>query len=418
MSSRVRIGALLCVIAFVLLGCSTANQTTHVTVDGATFPNTDAALTQIRLIHTNELAQISPVAARVGGTLLVALPSLERIQAAIAATPLGINPTIGKFVAESTSEGLDQSAQAVDRARIFDAVTITRSAVPEQAAAPANANYRLWVVLSPGGAVKWFLSRGGGPAKPIDFPAMPPNTGPKGVQRLNLFNALVTNAAADLGAAVARQPLPGIGPSSGTGFFINATGAMLTNNHVIDGCRTLKVILSDGAALDATPAGADRANDLAVIQVAGRHGPFAQFRSAPARQGEDIVVFGFPLAGVLSSHGNITTGIVSALTGLKDDSRLLQISAPIQPGDSGGPVFDTSGNVAAIATGKLNALGIAQVTHDIAQNVNFAIKADIAQSFLSANGISFSVAASKMPVHTEDISDRARSFTNMIQCQH
>jgi S1-C subfamily serine protease len=415
MLSYLRTGPLFGIIAVSLGSCAPPGQTNPASLGG--FSSEQAAINQVRLTHTNELAQMSAASVRVGGTLLVVLPTPERIQAAAAATPLNANPVLLKLLTDSFSEEIDEYARGLERARVFDAVTITRSATPEQVA-PASYAYRLWVGQAQGNALKWYLSRGGSAPKLIDYPNFPPNTGPKGIQRLTLFNALVTNAAADLGAPVPRQKLPGVGPSSGTGFFINASGAMLTNNHVVDGCLGLKVMLPNGAVSDATLTKADSANDLAVITVAGRSGPVAQFRTAPVRQGEDIIVYGFPLAGVLSSQGNITTGIVSALSGLKDDSRQVQISAPVQPGNSGGPVFDSSGNVVAIATGKLNTLGIAQVTQDIAQNVNFAIKAEIAESFLNSSGIAFSASSAKAPLHTEDISDRARSFTNMIQCQH
>ncbi len=100
------------------------------------------------------------------------------------------------------------------------------------------------------------------------------------------------------------------------------------------------------------------------------------------RQGEDIVVYGFPLPGVLSSGGNVSTGNVTALTGLGDDSRFLQISAPVQPGNGGGPLLDRSGNVVGVVVSKLNALSVASATGDVPQNVNFAIKASVALAFL------------------------------------
>jgi serine protease Do len=93
--------------------------------------------------------------------------------------------------------------------------------------------------------------------------------------------------------------------------------------------------------------------------------------------GESIFVYGFPLTGLLSSSGNFTVGTITSIAGLGDDSRIMQISAPVQPGNSGGPLLDRSGNVVGIIVSKLNALRLAQVTQDMAQNINFAIKASI-----------------------------------------
>src|SRR4029079_10829288 len=99
-----------------------------------------------------------------------------------------------------------------------------------------------------------------------------------------------------------------------------------------------------------------------------------RFVSGPVRAGEAIAVYGFPLAGVLSSTGNVVSGNVTALTGLGDDVRYFQISAPIQPGNSGGPLMDYSGLVVGIVNAKLNDLAFAKTTGDLPQNVNFAIK--------------------------------------------
>jgi S1-C subfamily serine protease len=78
-----------------------------------------------------------------------------------------------------------------------------------------------------------------------------------------------------------------------------------------------------------------------------------------------VIAYGFPLSGLLSSTGNATTGNISALGGIGDDPRHLQISAPVQPGNSGGPLVDMSGNVIGVIVSKLNALRVARVTADI-----------------------------------------------------
>jgi hypothetical protein len=84
-----------------------------------------------------------------------------------------------------------------------------------------------------------------------------------------------------------------------------------------------------------------------------------------ARVGENIFVYGFPLSGLLSSSGNFTVGNITSVAGLGDDSRIMQISAPVQPGNSGGPLLDRFGNVVGVVVSKLNALRLAQVTQEI-----------------------------------------------------
>ena len=75
-----------------------------------------------------------------------------------------------------------------------------------------------------------------------------------------------------------------------------------------------------------------------------------------ARQGENVEAFGYPLSQALTTSDNFTTGIVTALAGIGDDSRFYQISAPVQPGDSGGPLLDENGNLVGVVSSKLNFL--------------------------------------------------------------
>lgn len=133
--------------------------------------------------------------------------------------------------------------------------------------------------------------------------------------------------------------------------------------------------------------------------------------------GENISAFGFPLSGILATGGNFTTGSVSAIAGLGDDTRYLQITAPVQPGNSGGPVFDQDGNVVGVVVAKLNALKVAQATDDIAQNVNFAIKASVLANFLDANGVRYSVGGvAKDHLEQPDVATRAKAMSIFIKC--
>jgi len=93
-------------------------------------------------------------------------------------------------------------------------------------------------------------------------------------------------------------------------------------------------------------------------------------------------VIGFPFHGLLTSDFTVTTGIISSLAGLFNDTRFLQISAPVQPGNSGGPLLDTSGNIVGVVAEKLNALRVAKATGDIPENINFAIKTGALRDFL------------------------------------
>jgi S1-C subfamily serine protease len=175
--------------------------------------------------------------------------------------------------------------------------------------------------------------------------------------------------------------------SSGTGFVV-APGRALTNAHVVENCRGLRVRAANGTDMTARVLRTDRQRDLALIEVPAEAGPPLAFRrEMNIRRGEGVVTYGFPLAGMLSSGPTLTTGEVSALAGLADDQRQFQISAPVQPGNSGGPLLDLGGHVVGVIVSKLNAARVAQRTGDIPQNVNFAVKGNEALDFLRGAGV-------------------------------
>jgi len=160
------------------------------------------------------------------------------------------------------------------------------------------------------------------------------------------------------------------------------------------------------------------ADDLAVLKADGRGEATATLRVSPSpRNGEAIVVFGFPLSGLLASSGNVTIGNITALAGLRDDSRQLQISAPVQPGNSGGPVLDMSGNLIGIVVSKLDALRVAQVAADIPQNINFAIKSSTAVNFLDARGIAYSTGQPGKEFSIPDIAEQAKAMSVEVRCE-
>lgn len=130
-----------------------------------------------------------------------------------------------------------------------------------------------------------------------------------------------------------------------------------------------------------------------------------------------MVAVGYPLHGLLSSEANVTTGNVSALAGIGNDTRFLQITAPVQPGNSGGPLVDQSGNVVGIIVGKLNAIEIAKVTGDVPQNVNFAINMAVAKAFLDANSVEYKSAPSVKKLDPADMVETAKKFTLLLECQ-
>ena len=122
------------------------------------------------------------------------------------------------------------------------------------------------------------------------------------------------------------------------------------------------------------------------------------------------------MPSLLSSDLNVTTGVVSALAGLGNNSSLIQVTAPIQPGNSGGPVLDQSGHVVGVVVARLDAIKLAKRTGKLPQNVNFAINEGTARVFLDANNVPYEVEQSDETLSTADIAAKARDFTVRVEC--
>jgi len=216
---------------------------------------------------------------------------------------------------------------------------------------------------------------------------------------------------------------PGKGAKSvsgfGTGFVVSASGHIVTNNHVIEGCSELKGNLTGEATMVLRVVSADTNNDLALLQApsTATFKEFARIRDRPIRSGDSVVAIGFPFHGLLTSDFTVTTGIVSSLSGMRNDSRFLQISAPVQPGNSGGPLFDTTGQVVGVVTGKLDGLRVAAATGSIPENINFAIKTGALRDFLDNSVVPYQTSEPKGELKTPEIAGNARAYTMLISCK-
>ncbi len=122
---------------------------------------------------------------------------------------------------------------------------------------------------------------------------------------------------------------------------------------------------------------------------------------------------------MLSADPSLTAGNVNALSGLENDKNSIQISSPIQPDNSGGPLLNKKGYLVGVVQSKLNTLQLAQYTGDIAQNVNFAVNTSALIQALDASGITYKrekqVEREELP--TPDIADEAIKYTVQVMCR-
>lgn len=174
--------------------------------------------------------------------------------------------------------------------------------------------------------------------------------------------------------------------SSGSGFFVNERGYIATNYHVVDGATTIEVAFIRDGETEKYPAAvvlSDKQNDLSIIKI--EHSDFRPMPSIPYNfttnvkdTGSEVFTLGYPIADVMGEEVKFTDGKISSKTGIQGDITVYQISVPIQPGNSGGPLFDTHGNLVGITSSGLNR------DYFKSENVNYAIKSSYLKSLIDA----------------------------------
>src|SRR6185369_13913329 len=127
----------------------------------------------------------------------------------------------------------------------------------------------------------------------------------------------------------------------------------------------------------------DRTNDLALLKVAGNFNALPLSSAGDTRLGQSVLTIGFPNPDMQGMEPKLTRGEISSLAGMQDDPRHFQISVPVQPGNSGGPLLDLNGNVVGVVSMRMGDLRALKFTGALPQNVNYAIKTSVLSNLVS-----------------------------------
>jgi S1-C subfamily serine protease len=174
-------------------------------------------------------------------------------------------------------------------------------------------------------------------------------------------------------------------PSSGTAFFVTADGKLVTNHHVVSGARKIEVVLNEQEILEARLLQDDPINDLAILEVDAVRPPLRLRSEHGLAKGDEVFTLGFPIPGLQGYEIKATFGHVNGLSGIAGDPRYLQIDVPIQPGNSGGPLFNQRGEVVGVVSATLDPRQTISSAGYLPQNVNYALKADVVYGMLREN---------------------------------
>jgi serine protease Do len=207
---------------------------------------------------------------------------------------------------------------------------------------------------------------------------------------LDAYSHAVTTAAERVGPAVVRidiereggryrygsyGPPPEFGGGLGSGFIFASDGQILTNAHVVDRARRIRVTLADGRTFDAGLIGSDPDVDVAVLRVGADHLPLVELGRGPLRVGQLVIAVGNPYG----LNWTVTAGVISALgrtleaPGIRKMTNLIQTDTPINPGNSGGPLVDSTGRVIGITTAMM----------PMAQGLGFSVPLDTVKAVLA-----------------------------------
>ena len=147
--------------------------------------------------------------------------------------------------------------------------------------------------------------------------------------------------------------------ATGTGFMFSSSDYVITSYHVVHGSKSISVRFTNGEQIDATIAVKDTNNDIAILKLSksptSRQNIITLGDSTSVKTGDRVFTYGFPLVDLLGhQEPRYSEGFVNSLSGMSNDPRLFQVSIPIQPGNSGGPVFNEKGELIGIATSSID----------------------------------------------------------------
>ena len=233
-------------------------------------------------------------------------------------------------------------------------------------------------------------------------------------------------------AQVKKKPTP----QSGSGFFVSKMGHIITNAHVVKNCNKVTVGDNANTQVPAELINTDRSNDLALLKLSTLEMASAKsksliqklgitvvplaskglLRDEDVRLGEKVLVAGYPFGELFSNTIKVTSGIVSATRGAGDDSGQFQLDAAVQPGNSGGPIYDSGGNIVGVVISQLDKLKMAKAIGSLPENVNFGIKASTVRQFLTSSGLPSKKSERTEEKSTEQLAVIAQNQALMVMC--
>lgn len=221
-----------------------------------------------------------------------------------------------------------------------------------------------------------------------------------------------TSASSAPGQSIGPKPKHSA-KGSGSGAVISPAGHIVTAAHVIKGATYLEIVTPAGT-FPAKVLNNDEQNDVALLKVDQTFDSHIRVgRSSEVRLGQSVATIGFPNIGIQGHSPKVTQGMISSENGVQNDIRMWQISVPIQPGNSGGPLLDEHGKLIGVVVASLSLRAI-QMTGSVPQNVNYAIKGAYLEPLLSFNKLASDSTDESAPASFQDMIATAQKSSVLI----
>ena len=198
------------------------------------------------------------------------------------------------------------------------------------------------------------------------------------------------------------------GTSSGTAFFINNRGNLITNNHVVEGCKLPKINYFN-KEYETNLISTDKTLDLALLKVDLKPKSFISFSKKEPKKRQLVIVAGYPLGEYLSDDLKINEGKISSLKGFENNSNEITVDLAINPGNSGGPIVDENGQLVAVA--------VAGMSKEVTEGISFGIKSSAVTNFLKTNKISPDIKLTSFSMNDEKVNQLLEESTVYIFCE-
>jgi S1-C subfamily serine protease len=200
--------------------------------------------------------------------------------------------------------------------------------------------------------------------------------------------------------------------SSGTGFFITDDGYVGTCNHVVENGKRFSIKTAEGIQ-SAKVVATDKINDVALLKVDGKFSSLS-INSNAVKLGDSVFTIGFPNLELQGLSPKYTDGKISSLAGVRDDDTRFQISVPVQPGNSGGPLTDPGGNLIGVVVSRLNDYAVLKRMHSLPQNVNYAVKIAPLIKLIKSSGLENKVRFSSEASGASNAIDKVQRATALV----